>query len=520
MVLILDNPFYHPECHIMKRLQLLPVLAIWLFCACSQPNTGILKTTNLPSSFITIDPVKDNTLKTPKGAVIKIAANSFDVPAGSQVLIEIKEAYSMQDILRGGLTTTSNGKPLQSGGMIYFNATAGGKQVNYLKSVGITIPSKVYNDSMKVFKGEMNADSVINWIEPTALDSSEVSVELAYGEAVFKANCASCHKPFTDLTGPMLAGSRERAPDKEWPYKFVNNTNAILEYDWYARSLVRKWGSRMTQFNLPVRDIKAVLDYCDNEAWLNRPDIFSKRNYALPADTSKDGMIINRDCGYDTLPVYDEILIENIDTDTGFAVSSSNNIRLVDRPAYAFSIDRSGWYNIDMFVNENINAVSQVKLSVAVTNGTDKILDVFLCIPNRKLLTEARAAESGDFVFAYDESDHIQLIKGDDAFVYVLGLKDTTYYYGISTFIVKDEQRLVIDLKQTTKEEITEQLRKNKVGNTQIDKDQPVVESFIRVNQADSLKNKSDTSLINTEMQILKKSCAGDTTAANWISMH
>ncbi|HOZ79687.1 MAG TPA: hypothetical protein PLY34_16945, partial [Ferruginibacter sp.] len=84
----------------MKRLQLLPVLAIFLFCACSQPNTGILKTTNLPGSFITIDPVKDNTLKTPKGAVIKIAANSFDVPAGSQVLIEIKEAYSMQDILR------------------------------------------------------------------------------------------------------------------------------------------------------------------------------------------------------------------------------------------------------------------------------------------------------------------------------------------------------------------------------------------------------------------------------------
>ena len=514
-VLTVANPFYHPELHIMKRLQLLPVLAIFLFCACSQPNTGILKTTNLPGSFITIDPVKDNTLKTPKGAVIKIAANSFDVPAGSQVLIEIKEAYSMQDILRAGLTTTSNGKPLQSGGMIYFNATAAGKPVNYLKPVGITIPSKFYNDSMNVFKGELSADSSINWIEPKALDSSEVSVELANGEALFKANCSACHNPFADMTGPMLAGSRERAPNKEWPYKWVNNVNSLLENDWYARSLLRTWGSRMTQFNLPKEDIKAILDYCDNEAWLKRPDIFSKRSYEFPTDTSSIDMFTNFDCGYDTVPVYDEISIEN--TDTGFVAPANLYTGFVDRPAYAFSIERSGWYNIDMFVKANINAVSEVKLSVEVKDGEDKILDVYLCIPNRKLLTEGNA-ENDDFVFG-GGGNNIQLIKGDDAFVYVLGLKDKRYYYGISKFIVKDEQRLVVDLKETTKEEITEQLRKNKVGNTQIDKDQPVIENFIRVNQTDSSKNKSGTNGIDTEMQILKKRCDGDTATPGTVSI-
>lgn len=493
----------------MKQLQLLPVFAVLLFCACSQTNTGILKATNLPSSFISINPVKDNTLKTPKGAVIKIAANSFDVPAGSQVLIEIKEAYSMQDILRGGLTTTSNGKPLQSGGMIYFNATAGGKSVNYLKSVGITIPSKVYDDSMKVFKGEMNADSSINWIEPKALDSSEVAGELAYGEALFKANCASCHKPFADLTGPMLAGSRERAPNIEWPYKWVNNVNSMIENDWYARSLLRKWGSRMTQFNLPARDIKAILDYCDNEACLNRPDIFSKRSYELPADTSSIDMFANLDCGYDTVLVYNEISIEN--TDTGFAAPVNLYPGFVDRPAYAFSIDQSGWYNIDKFVKDNINEVSEVKLSVTVKDGKDKILDVYLCVPDRKLLTEANTGDDG-FVFA-DENNNIKLIKGDEAFVYVLGLKDKRYYYGISNFFVKDEQRLVIDLKETTKEDITEHLRKNKVGNMQIDKNKPVVENFIQVNQVDTFKNESDTNGINTEMQILKKRCDGDSAA-------
>ena len=38
----------------------------------------------------------------------------------------------------------------------------------------------------------------------------------ADGEALFKANCASCHKPLEDYTGPKLQGAREREPSPEW----------------------------------------------------------------------------------------------------------------------------------------------------------------------------------------------------------------------------------------------------------------------------------------------------------------
>src|SRR5207247_702814 len=34
----------------------------------------------------------------------------------------------------------------------------------------------------------------------------------ADGEALFKANCANCHKPLEDYIGPMLQGARKRAP--------------------------------------------------------------------------------------------------------------------------------------------------------------------------------------------------------------------------------------------------------------------------------------------------------------------
>ena len=74
----------------MKRLAFLPVLSLLLLFSCSHKKTGVLNTSNLKSSFIGIDAGKENKLKTPKGAIISIAANSFDVPAGTKVNIEIK----------------------------------------------------------------------------------------------------------------------------------------------------------------------------------------------------------------------------------------------------------------------------------------------------------------------------------------------------------------------------------------------------------------------------------------------
>ncbi len=89
------------------------------------------------------------------------------------------------------------------------------------------------------------------------------NVFAADGEALFKANCASCHKPDKDFTGPMLKGVRERTPNPDWVYKWVNNVNVMLETDPYAKALKAKWGSPMQQFNLPKDDIKAILDWAD-----------------------------------------------------------------------------------------------------------------------------------------------------------------------------------------------------------------------------------------------------------------
>jgi hypothetical protein len=97
-----------------------------------------------------------------------------------------------------------------------------------------------------------------------ALLSNTNNVFAADGEALFKANCASCHKPLVDFTGPALKGARDREPNPEWVYKWVYNTNAMVESDPYAKALKAKYGSIMTsQPQLSKDDIKSILDWAD-----------------------------------------------------------------------------------------------------------------------------------------------------------------------------------------------------------------------------------------------------------------
>lgn len=98
----------------------------------------------------------------------------------------------------------------------------------------------------------------------TALLSFSAEVFAQDGQALFKANCASCHKPDKDFTGPALKGARDREPDKDWVYKWVANTTTMVDTDPYAKALKAKYGSVMTAFPaLKKEEITAILDWAD-----------------------------------------------------------------------------------------------------------------------------------------------------------------------------------------------------------------------------------------------------------------
>ena len=87
------------------------------------------------------------------------------------------------------------------------------------------------------------------------------------GKALFQANCASCHNPLKDATGPALKGMDERVPSKEWLYKWVHNSAAVIASgDKYANELYNKWNkTAMTSFpNLTEADIDAIVVFVNS----------------------------------------------------------------------------------------------------------------------------------------------------------------------------------------------------------------------------------------------------------------
>src|SRR5688572_24974426 len=107
----------------MKKITGLLLLVV-MASSCNNKKTKneFLSPSNLTSQFFSIDPERDTVLRTSHAATLRISKGTFK--PGKPVSIEIKEAYTPAEIFMAGLTTYSDGKPLRSAGMLYFNATS------------------------------------------------------------------------------------------------------------------------------------------------------------------------------------------------------------------------------------------------------------------------------------------------------------------------------------------------------------------------------------------------------------
>ena len=93
-----------------------------------------------------------------------------------------------------------------------------------------------------------------------------VTVLNSHGEELFKANCASCHKPNERYVGPALQGATKRWESTALLYAFVRNSQEVISRNAYAKKLYEEYKqSPMLPYpNLKDGDIDDILKYCDN----------------------------------------------------------------------------------------------------------------------------------------------------------------------------------------------------------------------------------------------------------------
>ncbi len=168
------------------------ILTIAIFvtiCSCSTDKQGHetenpLTVDNIETTRFSIYVDQDTTLVCPKGTVLRIYENTFVDASGNkatgQVNIEVKEVLTNEDIVLANLHTVSNGQILESGGMVYINATADNNQLEIAdgQSIGIIIQQNKRLENMQVFSGVIDTvTGQVNWIEPKQVLNNDFVVE-------------------------------------------------------------------------------------------------------------------------------------------------------------------------------------------------------------------------------------------------------------------------------------------------------------------------------------------------------
>ncbi|HLP19096.1 MAG TPA: cytochrome c [Chitinophagales bacterium] len=115
------------------------------------------------------------------------------------------------------------------------------------------------------------------WCGTTMPVPKAVAPQWHEGKNLFKSNCASCHNPKADGTGPPLqgvtarwqaAGKFKKKTGEQWLYAWVKNWHDVVDAGYpYGVSIANSRTSEMNVFSaFTDKDVDAIIFYIDNPA--------------------------------------------------------------------------------------------------------------------------------------------------------------------------------------------------------------------------------------------------------------
>ena len=475
----------------MKKLLFLVIISALLYSCFTNSSKKILNTSNLRLQHYQIDNSKDTTLIAARSGVFKFEKGSFD--EDGIIDIEIKEAYSPIEMLYAGLTTESNGRLLESGGMFYINAKSKGKQLKLQKSINVSIPTNYINNEMHVFKGEEKENGKINWVDPQSInDSIKKADSLALGKIIFQTNCSSCHGLEKQSTGPALLGLENRTPNRTIIKEFIRNPiKAAEKYRYYFCQLHKYSPTVMTSFSsLSEKELDLTLDYIKNETSKQLGEIERIDLIKLGQETEFCEKPESYECGADTIYIdtsgkypptdnFMDLHEEATNEDSlDWQYKKPDSLEAVQRRGfndvlrtkgrYDFAVKTLGWFNIDAYY-EGRKGTEVVDLFLKTNSAFDEKLEVHVFFPAKKLLTVG-TFHTEDSLFHFEKyKGSIPLYMNDEAVAFAVGSIGEKIYYGIKSFRVSKLQTISLDIKETTADELQKAFETMKLDGIDLD---------------------------------------------------
>jgi hypothetical protein len=183
------------------KLKYLIILSAAFIVSCSSDQTNaeldniesvsdIISTLKVENQSFMINPKLDTVIYGKKGTGIYLPANCFESTNGDvikgNIEIEIKECYSIADFIGESLTTVSNGKLLETGGMLNISAKSNDEELQIKKgsSYAIYFPKNGEQIDMGTFYGTQDEKGDVTWVPDYQYDSnSSTSDTIANGNA-------------------------------------------------------------------------------------------------------------------------------------------------------------------------------------------------------------------------------------------------------------------------------------------------------------------------------------------------
>jgi len=462
----------------MRAVRFYHLLLLAGILSCNTPDPASRPTGGdaLPSTVVNIDVSRDTTVATPGGAILKIPAGALDAGGATSVKLEVKEAFLLEDMIRGKLFTRSEEQLLSSGGMIYINAAAG-QSVTIHQPITVMIPTSGVQHGMMVYEGQVDTGGNVGWINPRPLADVSAGGSEGNGKSIFETNCGSCHGMKEEMTGPPLAWITDRR-DSRWLADYIrNNARMLWRGDAYSCFLFNKYKkAAMPVAHLSDADVEQLLVYIRNASQdidsNSVPDLKRTYDSCTTADPYCDGVTAKTSADY-TQPKSGIVATSSV-AGTGGAVADGSGATggaggagattgaggvgstggALGANFYGFTLDKFGWNGVGI-LEKDLPGVVESDLAVQVKGASHDRTEVFLGIPSLKLLEKgAFAADRNEYYF-YSPDGKIPLPQGVAAYVVVRSEKDGQVLFGKAKWITGRQQVVSAEPTAMSPEDIT-----------------------------------------------------------------
>jgi hypothetical protein len=138
----------------------------------------------IASQVFSIDGSRDTVIETKGGITFSIPANGFldenGKPVNGAIQVSVKEALDAGTIMKSGLSTQSEGRLLETGGMFYIDARTANNilKIDPAKGIYAGVPTDTIKRGMQVFKGKRMADGNIDWVNPKPISHDLTTVDI------------------------------------------------------------------------------------------------------------------------------------------------------------------------------------------------------------------------------------------------------------------------------------------------------------------------------------------------------